>query len=124
MEIKVNKQLRGASLEVKINEEDGKEALARALVFTQPDICGLCKEENIIWDASKVKIKEKNTYTSIKRRCLSCGAISTLGEFRTGGYFWKKWTIYNKEGNSNGPKEQRYETIEPLADDSIPAHQE
>jgi hypothetical protein len=85
MEIKLIKQMRNISLEVAINEDDEKEALAKALIFTQPDICGICQEQNIVWDAHKAKIKEKHTYTSIKRKCLSCGAVSTLGEFRAGG---------------------------------------
>jgi hypothetical protein len=123
MEIKVSKQMRDISLEVVNNEEDEKEALAKALIFTQPDICGICQEHNIVWDAHKVKIKDRNMYTSIKRKCLSCGAVSTLGEFRAGGYFWKKWALYKKEGNSEETREQRYETIDPLDGESIPIHQ-
>ena len=59
MEINVNKQMGNTSLEVTINEKDEKEALAKALIFAQPDICGLCKKENIVWNANKVTIREK-----------------------------------------------------------------
>jgi len=114
MEIKVSKQLGNASLEVNINDKDEKEALAKALLFTQADICGLCKEDNIVWDANKVLLIEKDTYIYINRRCLSCGAVSTFGEFKTGGYFWRKWKIYNKSGNGDPLKEERYEAIDPL----------
>jgi hypothetical protein len=108
MEINVNKQMGNTSLEVTINEKDEKEALAKAIIFTQPDICGLCKKENIVWNANKVNIKEKDTHTYIKRRCLSCGAVSVLGEFKTGGYFWKKWSKYNRSTNNGPIKEERF----------------
>ena len=108
------------SLEVTINEKEEKEALAKALIFTQPDVCGLCKKENIVWKANKVNIKEKDTHTYIKRRCLSCGAVSVLGEFKTGGYFWKKWTKYKKGLNNSQFKKERYEIIDPLTGTPIP----
>jgi hypothetical protein len=120
MEIIVNKHMGNTSLEVTISEKDEKEAIAKALIFTQPDICGLCKKENIVWNANKVNIKEKDTHTYIKRRCLSCGAVSVLGEFKTGGYFWKKWSKYKKGLNNGQDKEERYEIIDPLADVWIP----
>ena len=120
MQININKQIGNASLQITINEKDEKEALVKAVVFAQPDICGLCKKENIVWQANKVKINAKETHTYIKRRCLSCEAVSVLGEFKTGGYFWKKWTKYKKGLQNGQSKEERYELIDPITDVVIP----
>jgi hypothetical protein len=123
MEIKVIKRMSDTSLEVVIDEEDEKEALVKALIFTQPDICGICHGQNVLWDAHKVKIKDGQAYTSIKKKCLSCGAVSTLGEFKAGGYFWKKWAVYKKKGFNEQTGEQRYERIDPAEGESIPVHE-
>lgn len=117
MEIKVQKQLGRSALIVNIDDKNDKEALAKALAFTQPDICGLCKKENIVWDAYKVNGKESDTYTYIKRKCLSCGAVSALGEYKTGGYFWNKWEIYKKDK----PRKEG-EIIDPLTGKPVSSH--
>lgn len=96
MEIKVQKKLGNSMLEVSIEEKNDKDAIAKALIFTQPDYCPLCKGTNIVWDSNKANTAE-GTFTYIKRRCLNCKATSTLGEYKAGGYFWKPWEIYEKK---------------------------
>ncbi len=102
MDIKVKKQLQNSMLEINIEEKEDKEALAKALVFTQPDYCPLCKGKNIAWEANKVNTDD-GTFTYIKRKCLNkdCLASSTLGEYKSGGFFWKPWEIYKKNGGGN-----------------------
>jgi len=102
MKITIKKKIGNAVIEIDIDERDEKTALAKALVFTEPDYCGLCKSKNIIWKQNKVK-GEKGEFVYIKRFCLDCGATSTLGEYQpTGtGFFWKKWEKYQKDKLEN-----------------------
>lgn len=106
MKIIVKKQLQKAMLEVEIEEKSEKEAIAKALFFAQPDYCGLCKGQNIIWDYNKATT-EDGTFTYIRRRCLACKGVSTAGEYKTGGLFWKAWEIYQPKQqpqNQQNPK--------------------
>jgi len=102
MQIKVKKQLGKAILEIDIEERNDKEAIAKALVFTQPDYCSLCKGNNVIWIQNKANTEDGGSYVYIKRKCLNpkCLAESTLGEYKSGGYFWKPWEIYQPKGGS------------------------
>lgn len=93
MEIIVKKQIGKSQLEVKVDEKDEKDAIAKATFFMQPDYCGLCKDTNIVWNSNKAQTDD-GTFTYIKRKCLKCGASSTAGEYKTGGLFWKQWEIY------------------------------
>src|SRR3990167_6008544 len=105
MNIKINKKIGLNTMQIEIDEKNDKEALAKALVYVQPDYCGLCKGQNVIWDSNKAKDKKSGgTFTYIKRKCLNkdCLATSTLGEYKDGGYFWKPFEIYNKEERQGG----------------------
>ncbi|MCK9370639.1 hypothetical protein M0R04_12075 [Candidatus Dojkabacteria bacterium] len=94
MKLTIKKQLTNNVLEVEIDERDDKEALAKATVFMQKDVCGLCKSDDITWESNKGQ-NEKGSFTYIKRRCNKCNATSTLGSYKTGGFFWKAFEIYN-----------------------------
>jgi len=97
MKIIVKKQLGNAILEVECEGKNEKEALAKATFFTQKDICGKCKGTNVVWTSNKAKT-EDGMFTYIKRKCLSCGAESTAGEYKEGGLFWKEWAIFQPKG--------------------------
>jgi len=103
MKITVKKKLGNAVLEVECNGKDEKEALAKATFFTQKDICGKCKSQNIVWTSNKAKT-EDGMFTYIKRKCLDCGAESTAGEYKEGGLFWKEWTIFKRGEGNQQPK--------------------
>lgn len=102
MEISIKRKFQGGVMDVKIDEKEDKEAIAKATFFMKPDYCGKCKKTNIIWESNKAKTDD-GTFTYIKRKCLNCGATSTAGEYKEGGFFWKNWEIY--EGNKKGPKD-------------------
>ena len=107
-----------------IDERDELEGLAKATVFMQNDYCALCFEVNkskadadkvdvhrIVWQANKSKLKDNSgEVTYIKRRCLECTGTSTLSQYKSGGYFWKAWEIYNSQGTGtdtdNTPPQQ------------------
>ena len=99
MQIKITKTFNaGTKLEIDVEDKDEREAIAKALFFTAPDYCGLCKSTNIIWQTNKAKDAKGDSFTYIKRFCLACKAQSTAGEYKDGGFFWKRWEIY--QGNS------------------------
>jgi len=98
MQIKINRDMGGnASMEIECEGKDEKEAIAKALFFTQPDVCGKCKGTDIVWGSNKAKTDE-GMFTYIKRKCTKCGAESTAGEYKEGGLFWKSWEIYQPKG--------------------------
>ena len=84
MEIKVEKVLNGTKLHVEIEDKDEKEALAKAMFFVAPDVCGLCHKTLIAWNANKAKDQKGDSFTYIKRVCLNCKAQSTAGEYKDG----------------------------------------
>jgi hypothetical protein len=103
MEISINKKIDNNLLQIKIEERDDKEALARAIFFLEKDVCLFqksdgtrCYSDNIVWETNKAKT-DNGTFTYIKRRCLKCGATSTAGEYKEGGFFWKNWEQFKKD---------------------------
>jgi len=118
MEIKVNKQIGGATVQFGIDEKDDDVALSLVAFLTEPDFCFLCKETKLKWEVNKAKTDTGN-FTYIKRRCLNpnCRATSTMGKYKDGGYFWKNWEIYQKNApvniqNTNTPiTDENGETI-------------
>ena len=97
MTIKINKKIGSNTVLFEIEEEDMKKVLGIVSLLTATDYCGLCKKTNIIYDHN-VAQTDDGAYLYIKRKCISCSATSTLGEYKQKmGYFWKKWEIYKKQ---------------------------
>jgi hypothetical protein len=93
MKFRVLRPIGGSRLDIEIDERSDKEGLAKALFYTEPDICGLCQGTAIRWTQHKAKAeKDKQTYTYIVRVCAGCGGESQAGDYQTGGMFWKRWT--------------------------------
>ena len=93
MKIKVQKKYLDTVFSIEVEGKDLKEALLKASIFTQRDVCLKCQNENISLEGSKTQ--EGHIY--IKRRCTNedCTATSTLGTYRDGtGHFWKGWEIF------------------------------
>lgn len=101
MKIQVKKQIGKNELIFSTDEPDFDKAMSEILPFSQPDYCGLCKNDKVIFEVQKGS-SDKGTFTYVKRKCLKCNATSTLGKFKDGGYFWKEWNIYNPDQ----PKQQ------------------
>ena len=97
MKILINKAIGTSRMQIEIDERQDKEALLKATFFLAPDVCGLCVQPtNVIWEGRRTK-GDTGTFTYISRRCLKCTAQSTMGEYKDGGFFWKKWEIYRGE---------------------------
>lgn len=94
MKLKVTKKFDTSDLQVEVEDSDDKKALMKALIFTQPDVCGLCKGIDIRWDTNKAQTDD-GEFIYVKRICRKCGAQSTLGDYKGGGHFWKQWEVYS-----------------------------
>lgn len=102
MKILINKALANSRMQVEIEERQDKDALLKATFFLTPDACGLCGGLNVVWEGRRAKA-ENGTFTYISRRCADCTAQSNMGEYKDGGYFWKKWEIYRGHAADNEP---------------------
>lgn len=98
MNIKVIKKIGNNTIEFTSDEPDFKKAMTEIVPFTQSDKCTLCKNTDITLETNKANANS-GTFIYIKRKCSKCGAQSTLGEYKGGGYFWKEWFIYKTEEN-------------------------
>ena len=99
MNIKINKTIGSGTVQFEFEEEDTKKSIGLVSVLTSPDYCGNCKKTNIIYDQNLAQTDE-GAFLYIKRRCLSCTATSTLGEYKQKmGFFWKKWEIYKADSS-------------------------
>lgn len=95
MKITVTKKFANADMSIQIEDSDDKKSLAKALIFTQPDICRECGGTDIRWDSNTAQTDE-GTFIYVKRICRKCGAQSNLSSYKAGGYFWNKWEKYEK----------------------------
>ena len=106
MKVQVHKVIGNNKLVIDIDEREDKVALAKAAVFSEPDICFLCKGTEIYLVSNKADVDGK-AFMYIKRKCANpkCNATSTLGENTGGmGYFWKKWEIYTRPESTVSPE--------------------
>lgn len=91
-----------------IDERDEMDALHKAVILTNPkskcDSCGNTDVTTFRFDTNKDR--EGNTYNSVL--CRKCGAKSSLGRYKTGGYFWKPYEKYMKTnpGTNNAPAQK------------------
>lgn len=103
MKIQVDKKIGDAVAKFEIDERDAKDAFVMLSFLTEPDHCYLQGFENakIKWQARRAK-NEKGEFTYIERKAFSSDgriATSTMGEYQKGGYYWKKWEIYQPKEN-------------------------
>lgn len=109
MKINVTKKFPNADMTIQIEDSDDKKSLAKALIFTQPDQCFLCKNTDIRWDSNTAQTDE-GSFIYVKRICRKCGAQSNLSSYKAGGYFWNKWEVYTPK--SGTPTETEKKIIE------------
>lgn len=100
---KVNFTLGRATYELEIEEGSDLDTLHRLIVLgNPPTYCGACKTDGKV-DLDTNKDKEGNTYINV--RCWNCGAKAKLGQYKTKGYFWHKFEVYNKDAAQTSGKE-------------------
>ena len=61
--------------------------------------CNMCNasQEEFYFTTNK-NTSEKGTFTFVNVKCGKCEARSGLGQYKSGGYFWKDFEKYGKGG--------------------------
>ena len=81
--------------QIEFEGRDYKEVSKEASAFSQSTKCHLCKSQNVALDYRYAVAKEGANkgqgfdYYSVK--CLDCFGRMQLGQYKTGGWFAKKW---------------------------------
>lgn len=92
MKITTEFTLGRAKYTMETEEKDDMDTLHKAIVLSNPRRkCNNCNEINKIYLTSN-KDREGNIYINVK---CACGAKSKLGRYKTGGYFWHEFELYN-----------------------------
>lgn len=81
----------GSGITIEIEKDDGKEAIALAVELTNK-WCHVCQKKKNSFRMLTNKTDDGFLY--IKRLCEDCKAVSVLGSYKNGGYFWKKFEKY------------------------------
>lgn len=99
----ISKKIGDVEYSFQVEEERGKNLLANASFFGDiPSKCGVCGSENVHLNMNKAKAKDgSGEYTYLKVICKDCNARSQLGEYKSGGYFWKNWEEYKIPSKSS-----------------------
>lgn len=94
-----------AEYEFQMEGQTEVETLHRLIVLgNPPTYCTNCKTEGkVALDSNKDK--EGNTYINV--RCWNCGAKAKLGQYKTKGFFWHKFELYQKNGGQTAQSPQR-----------------
>jgi hypothetical protein len=76
------------------DDKEEMEAMAKAIIMGNPPTkCNVCKNSDpATFILITNKDKESNIY--IKVACL-CGAKADLGQYKSGGFFWHKFEVWN-----------------------------
>lgn len=107
MEIKISRQVNGAQMTFSVDQKEEKDALDQALFYAERDYCPIEGFEGkpIKWIVRKAKSKDgKEEYVYIERKCWDDNgrsATSTAGEYQKGGFYWKKWEVYDKAAQAS-----------------------
>jgi hypothetical protein len=115
MKIKIN--IGKAQLE--FEGRDYKEVSKEASAFAQATKCGCCQSTNVAIDFhSAVAKKGQNVgqsfdYYAVK--CMDCWAKAQLGQFKTGGWFVKKWEKFESNRTQN-TQQQNVQNAEEVFD--------
>ncbi len=99
MRITITKTIGKSVIMFEIDGDKTKDALYHASNFTTiPEVCGLCKSQNLVLDGNKaISKKDGKSYTYVKIKCLDCNGRSTMGENMDGvNVFWKEFEKYEK----------------------------
>lgn len=100
MRIQINKLLGQDTYIFNIDKEKELDALADAgFLASMPSKCDCCQSIDVNLASNKAT-SEKGTFTFVYVRCNKCGAKAQLGQYKTGGFFWKKFEQYHPEENT------------------------
>jgi hypothetical protein len=81
-----------------IEEQDEIQTLHKVAVLgNSPDYCDKCRntENDEGFKLESTKDKEGNTYMNVV--CQRCQAKAKLGQYKTKGYFWHNFEVYQRK---------------------------
>ena len=106
MKIKINI---GKS-QLELDEQNEMMGIHKAIILgNPPKYCQLCKNKEI-FKLDSNKDQEGHIYVNV---VCKCGAKAKLGRYKTGGYFWHKFEVYQKNNDqqntqqTNTPQQQQ-----------------
>ena len=114
MKINVRTKLGQSDYTFQIDEAKEMDALHKAAVLGNvPTYCPICKN-TLHFKLDSNKDKEGNIYVNV---ICKCGAKAKLGQYKTGGYFWHKFEVYQKQ-SQDAP--QQNGAPNPVPEDDLP----
>jgi len=97
MKVKVKTKIGSVIYEFDIEEQNELESLHKAVVLSSPrkkcNMCSTIGYESKYLTTNK-STTDEGTFTYINCKCAKCGARSSLGQYKAGGYFWKDYENY------------------------------
>ena len=92
----------GSNIMAHIDEKDEMTALHKGIVLGNPrHNCTCGNTDKFVLSSNKTK----EGYTYIKNICGKCGKQSTLGQYQSGGYFWKEFEEFKKKETNRPPED-------------------
>ena len=99
MRINVQTSVGNVNYNYLIDEPKEMDAIHKAIVLgNPPKYCNCCSNAQYFRMDSN-KDKEGNTYVNVVCTQKGCFAKAKLGQYKTGGYFWHKFEVYEKDPN-------------------------
>lgn len=95
MKAKVNFKLGNATYQLEIEEPSEMDTLHKmAVLANPPTYCDVCKNtQHFTLDSNKDK--DGNVYVNVLCKKSGCYAKAKLGQYKSKGYFWKKFEKWN-----------------------------
>lgn len=102
---------------LEIEDRDEMDTLHKAIILTNPrKVCNVCKAAEGFYLTTN-KDKEGNIYVNVKCKC---GARSKLGQYKTGGYFWREFEVYQPKAQPAGPVVETPPSEEDVEPEEVP----
>jgi hypothetical protein len=75
-------------------QDEGKDldVIQKVATLANPRIDCLCKQHSM--DNKTLESRKAKDFTFVSFNCSGCRAKSGLGQYKTGGYFWKEYEVY------------------------------
>jgi hypothetical protein len=107
--------------QLEIDEQNEMMAIHKAIILGNvPGYCQVCKN-NQYFKMDSNKDREGNIYVNV---ICKCGAKAKLGQYKTGGYFWHKFEVYEPKKQQQGQPQpdptDELDNFTPPVDDSVP----
>jgi len=94
MKIILNKKIGDEAFQFEAEGKDTFDTLVDiAQLSTMPDYCPLCESKFVQLEMNKGK-SETGEFTFVYVRCKKCNAKAQIGQYKSGGIFWKKFEAY------------------------------